>query len=85
MAAPELPRDPFKSLILIVSPESTELVVKLLVPLVNTVGMFIEPSVLLVTLVIIYCDDATAIWYVVGVVLVVNQAASSVPLMVVVP
>ena len=84
MAAPELPRSPFKSLILIVSPGSTELVMKLLVPLVNTVGMFIEPSVLLVTLVIIYCDDPTVNAYAAGMP-PVNRAARSVPLMVVVP
>ncbi len=84
MAAPELPRDPLKSLILIVSPESTELATKLLVPLLNTVGMFIEPSVLLVTLVTIYCDDPTVKAYAAGVPRV-NLAARSVPAMVVVP
>jgi len=47
-------------------------------------GILIVPSILFLTLVKIYCDDATVNWYVMGVT-PGNRAARSVPAMVVVP
>ena len=57
---------------------------KFLVPLLNTVGMFIEPSILFLTLVIIYCDDPTVNSYAAGVP-PGKRAAREAPLIVVVP
>jgi len=83
MDAPEEDREPDASVILMVLWEFISFDSYVVVPLVYTYGIFIVPSVLLLTFVMIYCGEATAKEYDMGV--PEKRAVRSVPAIGVVP